>query len=57
MQDTDPAANQRPEPVYGRDDGRDADGRAWVAVTWLEDDVDEPVDTPLIALLPVPDAP
>ncbi|WP_291411469.1 hypothetical protein [Actinophytocola sp.] len=53
MQDTSPAANQRPEPVGGRD----GDGQAWVAVTWLEDDVDEPVDTPLIALLPVPDSP
>lgn len=56
MRDIGQAANQRPEPV---DDhaGHDADGRAWVAVTWLEDDVDEPVDTPLIALLPVPDTP
>ncbi|HEY0453552.1 hypothetical protein [Actinophytocola sp.] len=46
MQDTSPAASQRPDPVAGRDGE---------AVTWLEVDVDEPGDTPLIALIPLPD--
>lgn len=53
MQDTSPAASPRPEPVAGRD----AEGQARVEVTWCEDCVDQPVDTPLIALLPLPDTP
>ena len=52
MQDTSPAASQRPEPVIGHD----AEGQARVEVTWFEDCVDQPVDTPLIALLPLPDS-
>ena len=52
MQDTSPAASQRPEPVTGRD----VEGQARVEVTWFEDCVDHPVDTPLIALLPLPDS-
>lgn len=51
MQDTSPAASQRPEPVTGRD----VEGQARVEVTWFEESVDQPVDTPLIALLPLPD--
>jgi hypothetical protein len=51
MQDTTPAASQpRPEPITGRGalDGDRAD------VTWYEY-VDGPVvDTPVIALIPVP---
>lgn len=53
MQDTSPAANQRPDPAGGRA----ADGAVRVAVTWMEYGVDEPVDTPLIVLLPLPDPP
>ena len=53
MQDTSPAASQRPEPKTGRD----AEGQARVEVTWFEECVDLPVDTPLIALLPLPDSP
>ena len=52
MQDTSPAASQRPEPVTGHD----AEGQARVEVTWFEDCVDQPVDAPLIALLPLPDS-
>jgi hypothetical protein len=52
MQDTSPAASQRPEPITGRD----AEGQARVEVTWFEDCVDQPVDIPLIALLPLPDS-
>lgn len=52
MQDTSPAASQRPESVAGCD----AEGQARVEVTWFEECVDQPVDTPLIALLPVPDS-
>lgn len=52
MQDTSPAASQRPDPVTGRD----AEGEARVEVTWFEDGTDQPVDTPLIALLPLPDS-
>jgi hypothetical protein len=52
MQDTSPAASQRPEPVTGHD----AEGQARVEVTWFEDSVDQPVDAPLIALLPLPDS-
>ena len=52
LQDTSPAASQRPEPVTGHD----AEGQARVEVTWFEDSVDQPVDAPLIALLPLPDS-
>jgi hypothetical protein len=52
MQDTSPAASQRPEPITGQD----VEGQARVEVTWFEDGVDQPADTPLIALLPVPDS-
>lgn len=52
MQDTSPASSQRPEPIIGRD----AEGQARVEVTWIEDCVEQPVDTPLIALLPLPDS-
>lgn len=52
MQDTSPAASQpRPEPIFGRD----AEGFARVEDTWFEDVGAQPTDTPLIALIPVPD--
>jgi hypothetical protein len=52
MQDTSPAARQpRDEPVPGRV----ADGETRAAVTWFEDWGDQPVDEPLIALIPLPD--
>jgi hypothetical protein len=52
MQDTSPAASQRPEPVAGRD----VEGQARVEVTWSDEAVAEPFDAPLIALLPLPDS-
>jgi hypothetical protein len=54
MQDTSPAARtpRDDEPVPGRV----ADDEVCWAVTWFED-VDRPVDEPLIALIPLPDLP
>lgn len=52
MQDTSPTASQRPEPVTGQE----ADGPARVEVTWHDEAAGRPVDTPLIALLPLVDS-